>query len=60
MQVAIKYIDSEASKTTQLLSASQMDSVNYAQILEKVVCISHSTNAVGKGINKTIFSLSYV
>ena len=32
-----------------------MESVTQIQILDKVVCISISTNALGKGMNPSVF-----
>ena len=31
-----------------------MDTANQVQILDETVCMSHSTNTLGKGINPTI------
>ena len=31
-----------------------MDTVSHVQILDEVVCISHSIDTLGKGINPTI------
>ena len=34
----------------------EMDMVTQVQILDKAVCISHSANTLGKGMNPTILS----
>ena len=39
-----------------LLSSLEMDTVTRVQILDEAVCISHSTNTIGKGMYPTILT----